>query len=117
LDNPLKSVFFWEKKIEADEEVLHLRRMHRIQKLMGNLPDRNIREVENQFSRLSQEFHYPVWEISRILEWILDVYHVNPTDYLEELDKVLKTARNLGRNSLKTLGRLDLKGVIEPFYH
>ena len=91
---------------------LHIQRMKRIQKLLGNITDKELKVVEDRFEELALKFGYPVWEVSGLFEWLYKNLSIQSkeTVYLM-LEKAVKTAKTLGRSGLK-LTKSDLEGVV-----
>ena len=91
---------------------LHLQRMKRIQKLLGNITDKELKSVEEKFEDLGLKFGYPLWEVSRLFEWLYKSLSIRTTEtvYLQ-LEKAIKTAKTLGRSNLN-LKKSDLEGVV-----
>lgn len=91
---------------------LHIQRMKRIQKILGNITDKELKLVEDRFENFGQRYNYPVWEVSSLFEWLYKSYSIKNLDTIYyDLEKAIKTARNLGRSNLK-LKKSDLEGVL-----
>ncbi|MFZ8933163.1 MAG: hypothetical protein ACO20H_12710 [Bacteriovoracaceae bacterium] len=109
-----KFSFFNKKELKNTHNgpELHLQRMKRIQKLLGNITVKELKVVEDKFESLGHKFGYPLWEVSRLFEWLYKNLSIQTTDTLYlQLEKSIKTAKTLGRSNLN-LKKTDLEGVV-----
>lgn len=93
-----------------DGEALHLRRMKRIQKLLGNITEKELKTFEIDLKELGIKYGYPLPEVSGLFEWLYKSYKLKKEEFLFPLEKAMKTAKTLGRLSLK-MKKSDLEGV------
>jgi hypothetical protein len=93
-----------------DGQALHLRRMKRIQKFLGNITEKELKIFEFDLEKLAQKYGYPLPEVSGLFEWLYKSYKLKKDEFLFPLEKAIKTAKTLGRLSLK-MKKSDLEGV------
>lgn len=95
---------------EDDGEALHIRRMKRIQKFLGNLTEKELKSFEFDLEELGDKYGYPLCEVSGLFEWLYKTYKLKKEEFLFPLEKAIKTAKTLGRQSLR-MKKSDLEGV------
>jgi len=113
----LKAKIFKDPFLEQDPELDHLRRMRRLRKFMGNISSHESKIVEEEIDSLSLEFDYPIEQVTKALEWLVENYRSDPRHYKEHLRKVLKLSKTLGRSTCTSLKRDDLFGIVPPLLH
>jgi hypothetical protein len=80
-------------------------------KIFGNIPKKKLDEIEQEFESLGNKYSYPTNDVAEIFIWLWKNYPLSKDSYLLPLEKVIKTAKVLGRRKL-ILGKKDLVGII-----
>jgi len=115
--NNIKEKIFRPLLTDEDPELEHLRRMRRLRKFMGNISSQESRDVEIEVEKLAIEFDYPNEQVIKALEWLVESYGSDPLLYKENLRKLLKLSKTLGRSTCTSLKKEDLCSMIPPLLH
>ena len=115
--NNIKTRIFKSILTDEEPELEHLRRMRRLRKFMGNISSHEGKIVEAEVEGLSLEFDYPKEQVIKALEWLIENYGSDPLLYKENLWKLLKLSKTLGRSTCTSLKKEDLSSMIPPLLH
>ena len=114
----LKDKFFSRELLDdSDPELDHLRRIRRLRRFMGNISAEEGRNIELEIQDLSNHFNYPIQQVMKLLEWIIEVLKSDPLLYKDNLRMALKLAQTLGRSNCTSLTKKDIEGLIPPLLH
>jgi hypothetical protein len=98
---------------KQDPEIIYLRALSRIQKQLGNIPQKKLSLIESQIINGAEKYHYPKWQAAELLSQILHTGIIS--NWQDCFDFALKTAKTLGRSSCLSLDKNEFKKVILRF--